>query len=292
MASGLLDRPETDATAGVAPRSSTGSWWKVAAGVWMALGVAMAFLYMRPAVGFSMHGNGARIVVFHVPCAWLACWGYVVGAWYALQHLAFLQRGEPAGASRARWTPALAILALAFLAGPGAIKAGSLPFLVGLAWSTWRPDRTADARSAVAMELGLLFAALATVTGSIFSHNEWTSYWSWDPRQTSIVVILLIFAAYVVLRGAVIDPRTRGRVCAAYALVAVVPGLFLIWVLPRIVETLHSGPNQAVVGGGLGPTYRLVLWGFMLPAFMGLFAWLHDLGVRFKGLEERFRRAV
>lgn len=297
MTTGLLDRSPADAPSGRNVPRISGMWWKVAAGCWMTLSILAAFLYVRPAVqdgvpSFSMHGNGAKIIFFHVPCAWLACWGYVVASWFAAQHLVYLRRGASTSPSRAHWAPYLGLAAMAFLAGPGAVKAGALPALLGLAYCTWRPDARSDYASAVGMELGLVFAFLATVTGSIFSHNEWGAYWSWDPRQTSIVVILLIFAAYVVLRGAVIDPRVRGRVCAAYSLIAVVPALFLIWVLPRIVETLHSGPNQAVVGGGLGGGYKVVLWGLMLPAFFGLFAWMHDLGVRFKRVEERAERVV
>jgi heme exporter protein C len=144
-----------------------------------------------------------------------------------------------------------------------------------------------DLKCAAAMEVGLLFSIVTTITGSIFSKLEWTAYWSWDPRQTSILIILLIFAAYLVLRGAISDPQTRARLSSVYALVALVPGLFLIWVLPRIVLTLHSDANRAVVGGGLGGNYRLVLYGLALPAFLGLFTWLFQLRVRALKLETR-----
>jgi len=144
-----------------------------------------------------------------------------------------------------------------------------------------------DYKCAASMELGLLFSLLTTVTGSIFSQMQWGLYWSWDPRQTSILVICLLFAAYVVLRGAVEDPEKRARLASAYALVAIVPGLFLIWVLPRIVETLHSGPNTAVVGNNLGGNYRLVMYTLALPAFIGLFVWLFQLRVRLFKIEEK-----
>jgi heme exporter protein C len=144
----------------------------------------------------------------------------------------------------------------------------------------------ADLKSAVSMELGLLFSFLAAVTGSIFAKNEWGAYWVWtDPRMVSILVIMLIYAAYLVLRGAIEDPDKRARLCAVYALVAVVPGLFLIWVLPRITQTLHEGANQGVVGGGLGGNVRIVLYTFVMPAFIGLFVWLFQLRLRLMRLE-------
>lgn len=163
----------------------------------------------------------------------------------------------------------------------------SARFLVNLRRLGWAQCVHKDLKCAAAMELGFLFALLATLTGSIFSKNEWGAYWHWDPRQTSILIILLIFSAYLVLRGAVEDPERRARLAAVYALVSVVPGTFLIWVLPRIVETMHSEANQAVVGGGLGGSYRLVLYGLSLPAFLLLFVWLFQLRIRSMHIEQR-----
>ncbi|MCC6728081.1 MAG: cytochrome c biogenesis protein CcsA [Chthonomonadales bacterium] len=227
-----------------------GLWWKAATALWMCAAIAAAFVYVGPvqtASGqpvFTMGGHGAKLIFFHVPCAWMACVAYVAAAWYAARYLARCRRPLPAG-----------------------------------------PPED-DLKSAAAMELGLLFAVLATVTGSIFSHNEWGMYWSWDPRQTSIVVVMLLFAGYLVLRGALDDPGVRARLSAAYAVVAVVPALFLIWVLPRIVETLHGFANEAVFVG-LGASFRLVLYGLALPAFIGLFTWMFQLRLRAMKLEWR-----
>ncbi len=163
----------------------------------------------------------------------------------------------------------------------------SARFLVNLKRLGWAQCIQKDIKCAAAMELGFLFSMMATLTGSIFSKNEWGAFWHWDPRQTSILIILLIFAAYLVLRGAVEDPERRARLAAVYALVSVVPGTFLIWVLPRIVETMHSEANQAVVGGGLGGSYRMVLYGLALPCFLLLFSWLFQLRIRSMQLEQR-----
>jgi len=226
-----------------------GLGWKIWAGVWMAIGIAAAFLWVGPVVGFTMGGHGAKAFFFHMPNAWLATITYVTGAWYAVRYL-------------------------------------RTPRTAGLEFRSERNED--DMKSAVSMELGLLFSFLAAVTGSLFAKNEWHAYWVWtDPRMVSILVIMLIFAAYLVLRGAIEEPEKRARLTAAYALVAAIPGLFLIWVLPRIVDTLHSGPNNAVVGGGLGGNVRLVLYAFIMPAFIGLFVWLFQLRLRLMRLEAR-----
>jgi ABC-type transport system involved in cytochrome c biogenesis permease subunit len=50
----------------------------------------------------------------------------------------------------------------------------------------------------------------------------WNSYWNWDPRQTSIVLLLLVYGAYTGLRAAIEDPERRATLSAAYALIALV----------------------------------------------------------------------
>lgn len=202
--------------------------------------------YVRPAEGF-LYPDGARIILVHVPCAWLSTLAYVVAAWNAARVLRYSGRGS---------------------ADPRAWR---------------RPDAACEA----SMELGLLFSILTTVTGSIFSKLQWGSFWSWDPRQTSIVVIMLLFAAYVVLRSAIVTQPARARLSSAYAILAVVPGIFLIWVLPRIVSTLHGDANNAVVGGGLDAQYRTVLYGFAVPGFIGLYVWMMKARIRLSNIMDR-----
>jgi hypothetical protein len=69
-------------------------------------------------------------------------------------------------------------------------------------------DPQADIRSETAAELGLLFCLLATLTGSLFAKIMWNSFWHWDPKETSILILLLIYGAYFGLRR---DPRLLRR---------------------------------------------------------------------------------
>jgi heme exporter protein C len=52
-----------------------------------------------------------------------------------------------------------------------------------------------DAKASCASRLGLVFAILATISGSIFAKSTWGSFWNWDPRETSIFILLLIYGA-------------------------------------------------------------------------------------------------
>lgn len=124
-----------------------------------------------------------------------------------------------------------------------------------------------DAKSAVACKLGFFFAVIATIVGSIFAHFEWHSWWNWDPRETSIIILLLIYAAYFALRSAVNDKEKRSRLSAVYAILALPAMGFLVFIMPRVMPSLHP------TIGSFGLEYKIVLYSAMLW-FLGLYVWL------------------
>ena len=137
-----------------------------------------------------------------------------------------------------------------------------------------------DDAAAAAARLGFLFCVLATVTGSIFARVMWNSYWNWDPRETSIVLLLLVYGAYLGLRGALEDAERRATLSAAYALVAVVTVPFLIFIVPRMYQSLH--PDTVINAQGevkMSRDQRLVFFPSGV-AFMGLFYWMWSLDRR------------
>lgn len=150
-----------------------------------------------------------------------------------------------------------------------------------------RRDMSLDSYSASSAGVGTLFCILATVTGSVWAKFNWGSFWNWDPRETSIIVLLLIYAAYFVLRSSVSDPVTRGRLSAIYATIGSVTAAFLIFVLPRLMPGLHPGSADDVsVGPLLSPKsdeingVKQVLFAFSLASFTALFFWLVNLRYR------------
>lgn len=127
----------------------------------------------------------------------------------------------------------------------------SLAFAISAVCSArylWRRRAADDANAAAAAEVGFLFCILATVTGAIFAQIVWGVFWNWDPRETSILVLLLIYAAYFALRSALDDGEQRRRLAAVYNLFAAVTMPFLLFVAPRVAESsLH--PNCAFIQG-------------------------------------------
>ncbi|HLV79326.1 MAG TPA: cytochrome c biogenesis protein CcsA [Chthonomonadaceae bacterium] len=138
-----------------------------------------------------------------------------------------------------------------------------------------------DAKAAAAMELGFVFCILATVTGSVFAGMQWGTFWNWDPREISIVGMLLLYAAYLVLRSAGGEqPDKRARLTTVYILITLIPTVFLIWVVPRIqaLQSLH--PTSVLANPkNTSAAYKEVLYPSFL-AFILLFTWLFQLRFR------------
>ena len=99
-----------------------------------------------------------------------------------------------------------------------------------------------DELSARSAKLGFMFVILATVSGAIFSKLTWGAFWNWDPRQTTIFVLILIYGAYLTLRSAVSDEKIRAKVSAVYSLLSVLTVPFLVFILPRMYFSLHPEP--------------------------------------------------
>ncbi|MFQ6051502.1 MAG: cytochrome c biogenesis protein [Candidatus Hydrothermarchaeota archaeon] len=67
-------------------------------------------------------------------------------------------------------------------------------------------------------KLGLLFGALALVTGAIWAKMRWGAFWNWDPRQTTTLILWLVYAAYLTLRSAIVNEEKRARITAVFAI--------------------------------------------------------------------------
>lgn len=134
-----------------------------------------------------------------------------------------------------------------------------------------------DDAAAAAARLGIVFCVLATITGSIFAKVMWNSYWNWDPRETSIVLLLLVYGAYLGLRGAVEDPERKASLSASYALIAFVTVPFLMFAVPRMYASLH--PDTVINARGKVEMSRDIRAVFFAStaAFTSLFLWLYSL---------------
>ena len=163
----------------------------------------------------------------------------------------------------------------------------TLSFLISMVGSSIylaRRNLKADNLALSAAELGLLFCLLATASGSIFAKAAWGSFWNWDPRETSIVILLMIYGAYFALRSAVGDPEKRRVFGAVYSILAFVTVPFLVFVVPRITASLHPENTMNPAKPGMDPKTLKVFLGSLL-AYTGLFIWILRLRLRLLNLE-------
>ena len=149
-----------------------------------------------------------------------------------------------------------------------------------------------DVRAREAALAAVVFGSLGLVTGIFWSRWTWYEsagiWWNFDPKQSMAAVELLIYGAYFVLRSSVDDPEKRARIGAVYNLFAFVTVPFLLYVLPRQMESLHPGAEgtPAFSQTDLAPVMRPVFYAAVL-GFIGLFWVLYTQRVRAARLQQR-----
>ncbi|MBW2266300.1 MAG: cytochrome c biogenesis protein CcsA [Deltaproteobacteria bacterium] len=158
--------------------------------------------------------------------------------------------------------------------------------MIGSAVYLKKRRATADHLALSSAELGFIFCVLATVTGSIFAKATWGSYWNWDPRETSIVILLMIYGAYFALRSAVEDQEKKRVFSAVYSILAFATVPFLIFVVPRITVSLHPEDTMNPANPGMDPKTLKVFLGSLF-AYTALFVWMLRLKMRVLKLESK-----
>ncbi|MEM0365466.1 MAG: cytochrome c biogenesis protein CcsA [Acidilobaceae archaeon] len=93
------------------------------------------------------------------------------------------------------------------------------------------------------IKIGIPLALASFLTGSIWAMESWGALWSWDPRQVSILFLLIAYTLYFAVKNSVRDPDRRPSIAMAYAF-AVYATVPLSFIIPRIVESLHPTPEQ------------------------------------------------
>lgn len=134
-----------------------------------------------------------------------------------------------------------------------------------------------DAASKNAAALAALFCLLTTVTGSVFARVQWGGYWNWDPKQTCISILLLIYAAYFVLRAGVDDEEKRASVGAVYIVFAGIMTPMLGYVVPKYLAKFSLHPTNT----HFDPRYWTVIL-LASAGFSGLYVWMQNVANRYE----------
>jgi heme exporter protein C len=147
---------------------------------------------------------------------------------------------------------------------------------VGLIWRM----KVAHAVAASCATIGASFTFAALVTGSLWGRRMWGTYWEWDPRLVSELILLFLYLGYMGLRSAIDDVQRADRASALLAVVGVV-NVPIIHYSVLWWNSLHQAPSVMKFGKPDMPAVMLVPLLMMFVGFTLLFAYL--LLVRLRG---------
>ena len=137
----------------------------------------------------------------------------------------------------------------------------------GIRFLTTRNQRF-DTCSRVAMELALLFVVFTMITGDLWTRFEWGVWWTWEPRLTTYLILMLIVIAYFVMRNAVDDSERRAAYAGAISVIALVDVPICFMITRLIPSSVHPVITRE---GGMAPdmavTVAIIMAGMLLVAF-------------------------
>ncbi len=140
----------------------------------------------------------------------------------------------------------------------------------------------ADAVAVAATEVSLVFAVANLITGMFWGRIIWGIWWTWDPSLTSMLVFVLLYAGYLMLRGAIEDPTARARASAVLSIFAFVD-VPIVFFSVKWWRTQHPAP--VVYGGGsMDPDMWRMLFLNWAPL---LLLWVVLIALRMKQEETR-----
>ncbi|HAA11892.1 MAG TPA: ABC transporter permease [Cytophagales bacterium] len=134
--------------------------------------------------------------------------------------------------------------------------------------------------------LGIVFGMLGLVTGSVWAKFSWGAWWVNDAKLNGAAITMLIYLAYTVLRSSIEDLQSRARISAVFNIFAYAAMVPLLFILPRMTDSLHPG-NGGNPGFGtydLDNTLRLIFY----PSILGwtLFGvWIMSIRTRVQWLQ-------
>lgn len=148
-----------------------------------------------------------------------------------------------------------------------------------------KSDIKSDLISNAYVETGLVFATLGLVTGSLWAKFTWGDWWTNDPKLNSVAIGLLIYLAYGLVRSSMPDEQQKARISNVYNIFAFVIFMILIWILPRMTDSLHpgNGGNPGFSKYDLDSNMRLVFYPAII-AWTLLGYWIANPRIRIKKL--------
>ncbi len=159
----------------------------------------------------------------------------------------------------------------------GAFFAFGAAVIGGIQYLRTRQDKW-DTLALAGIEVGLALSLVNLVTGMIWARPIWNTWWTWDPRLTSAAIMVLTYAAYLMLRNGIENPERQKRFAAVYGILAfstVIITLVIIRIRPDTIHPAVIGPSpqnaqgtfelQATAGVGAALGINFIVWSILVP---------------------------
>lgn len=149
-----------------------------------------------------------------------------------------------------------------------------------------RSGRSAyDHASHAAVGVGMLFGSLVLMTGAIWARTAWGTWWTWDARLTTFLVLWLVFASYLTLRTLGRDNHMMPRYAAVLAIVGAL-NIPLVMMATRLWRTIHPQVIRNPAGG-IDDSRMITTLGLSAVAVFSMFCWIWAVRTRLLRVQER-----
>lgn len=149
-------------------------------------------------------------------------------------------------------------------------------YLVMAGWCAasliWNTRMSAMMAQALA-PTGAMFAFISLWSGAFWGRPTWGTYWVWDARLTSTLILFFLYLGFIALRAAIDDPRRADRASALLALVGAI-NVPIIYYSVKWWNTLHQGASVSLTAAP--KMAQIMLWGMLVMAFA---AWFYTIAV-------------
>ncbi len=151
---------------------------------------------------------------------------------------------------------------------------------------------TDDLIAVESVNVGIVFCFFGLITGMLWANVTWGEPWPSDPKLNSSAIATLMYLAYILLRNSIEEEQKRAKISAIYNVFAFPIMVVLIFILPRLTDSLHpgNGGNPAFSNLDMDGTMRLVFY----PAVIGwilIGVWMMTLRYRYRVLRQLTEQA-
>jgi heme exporter protein C len=136
------------------------------------------------------------------------------------------------------------------------------------------------------------FGILGLITGMIWANYTWGEPWSGDAKQNASAISLLIYLAYFVLRNSIQDEQQKAKLAAVYNIFAFVMMIALLFILPRMKDSLHPGNggnpgfNAYDLDSNLRKVFYIAVFGWTLLGY-----WMATISIRISLTQKNYENA-